>query len=50
MSVLSGMVGGMSQQQIADDLGISPSAVSQRVRRDGLGAILAIDELLGALP
>lgn len=50
LSVLSGMLAGMSQQQIADRLEVSPSAVSQRVRRDGLGAILSIDDLLGGLP
>jgi hypothetical protein len=50
LSVLSGMLVGMSQQQIADRLEVSPSAVSQRVRRDGLGAILSIDDLLGGLP
>lgn len=50
MSVLSGMLEAMSQQDIADRLEVSPSAVSQRVRRDGLAAILRIDELLGTLP
>ena len=35
MSVLDGLLRGRQQQDIADDLGISPSAVSQRVRADG---------------
>ena len=30
--------------------GISPSAVSQRVRADGLGAVLAAHELLRGMP
>jgi hypothetical protein len=46
LSVLAGILSGMSQQGIAAELGISASAVSQRVRRDGLGAILASDALL----
>jgi hypothetical protein len=49
LSVLDGMLRGMSQQQIAQRLGITPSAVSQRVRRDGLAAVVAIDELLAQL-
>lgn len=46
MSVLGGLMKGMRQQDIADDLGISPSAVSQRIRSEGLGVVLAADELL----
>lgn len=49
LSVLDGMLRGMSQQQIAQRLGVTPSAVSQRVRRDGLAAVVTIDELLGRL-
>jgi len=49
LSVLAGMLAGMSQKQIAADLGISPSAVSQRVRRDGLAALIHVDDLLGAV-
>lgn len=47
LSVVAGMLSGMSQQEIARDLGVSPSAVSQRVRRDGLATIVRVDELLG---
>lgn len=50
VSVLTGMMTGMSQDQIARQLGISASAVSQRIRRDGLAAILRADGLLGSLP
>lgn len=49
LSVLAGMLAGMSQQEIATQLGVSPSAVSQRIRRDGLGALLRTDELLGTV-
>lgn len=49
MSVLDGLMRGKQQQEIADALGISASAVSQRVRADGLGILLATDELLGGL-
>jgi hypothetical protein len=49
LSVLDGMLRGMSQQQIAQHLGVTPSAVSQRVRRDGLAAVVTIDELFGQL-
>jgi hypothetical protein len=49
LSVLSGMLDGMSQKEIAADLGVTASAVSQRVRRDGLAAVVRADELLGEL-
>ena len=47
VGVLRGLLAGMSQKEIAEVHGISPSAVSQRIRRDGLDAIVASDELLG---
>ena len=46
VSVLDGLMRGRRQQDIADDLGISASAVSQRVRAEGIGVVLAADELL----
>ena len=46
MSVLDGLMSGKRQTGIADDLGISASAVSQRVRADGIGVLLAADDLL----
>ncbi|WP_300683237.1 SatD family protein [Nocardioides sp.] len=49
LSVLSGMLAGMSQDAIAAQEGISPSAVSQRVRRGGLAALAASDAYLGEL-
>ena len=47
VSVLSGMLSGMSQKAIAAELDITPSAVSQRIRRDGIAVIVRADELLG---
>ncbi len=49
LSVLTGMLDGMSQEEIARSLGVSASAVSQRVRRNGLAAIVNADELLGSV-
>ncbi|PKH41004.1 hypothetical protein CXG46_11170 [Nocardioides alpinus] len=49
MSVLDGLLRGRQQQEIADELGISPSAVSQRIRADGIGVLLAGDELVRGL-
>ncbi len=49
MSVLDGLLRGRQQQEIADELGISPSAVSQRVRADGMGVLLAADDLVRGL-
>lgn len=50
LSVLRGLLAGESQRDLAGVLGISPSAVSQRVRADGLGAIVAAHELTGGMP
>ena len=46
MSVLDGLMRGRRQRDIAAELGISPSAVSQRIRAEGIGVLLAADELL----
>lgn len=46
MRLLVGMLAGRHQNELARDEGISASAVSQRVRNDGLGALLAADEML----
>lgn len=50
LSVLRGLLAGQTQRDLAAELGISPSAVSQRVRSDGLGTIMAAHELMGGLP
>lgn len=47
LSVLRGLLDDVSQKEIAASLGISPSAVSQRVRSDGLAAVLGAHALLG---
>jgi hypothetical protein len=47
VSVLSGMLSAMSQKAIAAELDITPSAVSQRIRRDGIAVLVRADELLG---
>jgi hypothetical protein len=46
LRLLRGTLAGRTQLQLAADEGISPSAVSQRVRHDGLAVIVAADELL----
>jgi predicted transcriptional regulator len=45
--VLRGLLAGQTQRDLAESLGISPSAVSQRVRSDGLAALVAADTGLG---
>ncbi|WP_244928399.1 SatD family protein [Nocardioides sp. W7] len=40
LSVLRGLLAGRTQREIAAELGLSGSAVSQRVRRDGIGVVL----------
>ena len=47
VSVLRGLLDGSTQRELAATLGISPSAVSQRVRSDGLAALVAADLGLG---
>lgn len=46
MRLLAGMLEGRNQNDLARAEDISPSAVSQRVRNDGLGVILAVDAML----
>ncbi|MBV9830824.1 MAG: winged helix-turn-helix transcriptional regulator [Marmoricola sp.] len=49
LSVLDGLLEGRTQREIAEQLGITPSAVSQRVRADGLGAMVAAEALMGGV-
>ena len=49
LSVLRGLMAGRTQREIAETEGVSTSAVSQRVRHDGLGIVLAMDELMGGV-
>jgi len=44
--VLRGMLSGSNQRQIAADTGVSASAISQRIRNDGLGVIVAMTQAL----
>jgi hypothetical protein len=46
LRLLRGTMDGRTQTELAADEGITASAVSQRVRRDGLAVIVAADELL----
>ncbi len=48
VSVLRGLLSHVTQRDVAEALGISASAVSQRVRADGLAAIVAAHDLLDA--
>ncbi len=49
LSVLRGLLSGLPQREVAERLQVSPSAVSQRVRSDGLGVIVAAHTLMGGL-
>jgi len=49
LGVLRGLLAGRTQREIAEQEGVSPSAVSQRVRNDGLAALVASEGLLGGL-
>jgi SatD family protein len=46
LRLLRGAIDGRSQAELAAEEGVSASAVSQRMRKDGLVVILAADELL----
>ena len=46
VSVLRGLLVHTTQRDLAEELGISASAVSQRVRADGLAAIVTAHELM----
>lgn len=46
MFLLRGLLTGTTQRALAHDLGISASAVSQRIRADGLAAMVAADRAL----
>lgn len=48
--ILRGLMSGHSQAEVATAEGVSASAVSQRVRGDGIGAVLTAAEWLAQLP
>lgn len=47
--VLTGLLAARSQRELAAEEGISPSAVSQRVRSEGLGLLLLVEDELAAI-
>jgi DNA-binding transcriptional LysR family regulator len=47
LTVLRDLMSGSSQREVAERLGVSGSAVSQRVRSDGLAALVAADHAMG---
>ena len=49
LRLLRGVLDGASQAELAESEGISASAVSQRMRNDGLAVIVAADELLSGV-
>lgn len=50
LSVLRGLLSGRTQTRLADDEGVSASAISQRVRHDGLGVVVTMSEWLEEQP
>lgn len=44
--ILQGLLDGVSQRDLAEELGVSASAISQRVRHDELAVLVAQDALL----
>jgi transcriptional regulator with XRE-family HTH domain len=46
LRLLRGVLDGASQADLAEAEGISASAVSQRMRKDGLAVVVAADQLL----
>lgn len=48
--VLRGLLADATQRTLADQLGITPSAISQRIRADGLAALVAADRALAVTP
>lgn len=50
MLVLRGLLAGITQRELAEDLGITASAVSQRIRAHGLAAVVAADRALAVGP
>ena len=48
--VLRGLLDGTTQRDLAAELGVTASAVSQRVRADGLAALVAADRALAVAP
>ena len=49
LGVLRGLLSGRTQREIAEKEDVSASAVSQRVRHDGLAALVASERLMGQI-
>lgn len=49
LSVLRGLLSGSTQREIAEAEGVSASAVSQRVRHDGIGVVVAMSSWLATM-
>jgi hypothetical protein len=49
LSVLRGLLAGRSQRELAEEAGVSASAVSQRVRRDGIGVVVTMSRWMESL-
>lgn len=49
LGLLRRLLDGVSQRELAETEGVSPSAISQRVRHHGLAVLVAQDELLGGV-
>lgn len=49
-AILEGLMNGQTQRELAQQQGVSPSAVSQRMRRGGIGVSLETMTRLAALP
>lgn len=50
LSVLSGMLAGRTQREISEELQVSASAISQRIRADGLVALVAAQQVWESPP
>lgn len=50
LSVLRGLMSARTQRDLAEDQGVSASAISQRIRRDGIGVVVSMSEWLEGQP
>ena len=50
LSVLRGLMSGRTQREVAADEGVSDSAISQRIRRDGIGVVADDERVAGGAP
>ncbi len=50
LSVLRGLLAGRSQRELAQEEGVSASAISQRIRHDGLGVVVTMSNWMEGHP